>query len=423
MQTEQNTPNALTLMTVEYTKQSELIAALFLRIADLEDNCSSLRRELMEQETPEDETPAEVVAPVAVVAPAAVVALVAVVAPVAVVPPVAENKPETELPGSCTIWNERCGAAIAACTTVKNDKEKRAIVAEFKRATQSIAANPTSVVDIWAHFMQYVDNTKETVRVKKMNQINTVMRELGFAKSGAFETVLTIRRAEVDAKKKCANMSLADIHKKFMCADGSLLTSEKLQNLVKSELEKFKTGDITSASARALMCLAFCSYHGQRGEDLCSARYGKQNFTEGDPAYYCPDTHVLHMFAGKTRKPGTHVFFKVHPCVAEAIRVYHTAVLSEQNLEFVLPLYPSYREATTNELRRVLHNSYFAEENAYGLPVKVNPCDLRHLYELHIRHVLKLPKTELDVIMAHIGHSDKTSVQYYSELYKNILSV
>jgi hypothetical protein len=48
---------------------------------------------------------------------------------------------------------------------------------------------------------------------------------------------------------------------------------------------------------------------------------------------------------------------------------------------------------------------------------------LRHLYELHIRHVLQLPKTELDVIMAHIGHSDKTSVQYYSELYKNILSV
>ena len=71
----------------------------------------------------------------------------------------------------------------------------------------------------------------------------------------------------------------------------------------------------------------------------------------------------------------------------------------------------------------MLHNSCFAEGNAYGFPVKVNLCDLRHLYELHIRHMLKLPKAELDVIMAHIGPRHKTSVYYSSEMYKNILSV
>ena len=42
-----NTPNALSIMTDEYRKQSEVVTQLILRIADLEDANIALRREMI----------------------------------------------------------------------------------------------------------------------------------------------------------------------------------------------------------------------------------------------------------------------------------------------------------------------------------------------------------------------------------------
>jgi hypothetical protein len=42
------------------------------------------------------------------------------------------------------------------------------------------------------------------------------------------------------------------------------------------------------------------------------------------------------------------------------------------------------------------------------------------LYESHIRHHLKLGEETLEEKMREIGHSNRTSIQFYSELYKNI---
>jgi hypothetical protein len=46
---------------------------------------------------------------------------------------------------------------------------------------------------------------------------------------------------------------------------------------------------------------------------------------------------------------------------------------------------------------------------------------LRHLYETHIRYVQKLPDKEIDAIMKIIGHSQKTSIEMYSQMYAKML--
>ena len=58
--------------------------------------------------------------------------------------------------------------------------------------------------------------------------------------------------------------------------------------------------------------------------------------------------------------------------------------------------------------------------NPYGFPKSFN-CNLaRHLYETHIRYVEPMTTEELNEEMKIIGHSDKTSLAHYSELFKGM---
>jgi integrase len=143
-------------------------------------------------------------------------------------------------------------------------------------------------------------------------------------------------------------------------------------------------------------------------------RYGKSNFQPGDYGYYDPDTHTAHLWGGKTETTRKYVHFEVHSCVSAAIDLHHSNIPA--SVAWVFPL-KNGGQSTTDPLRTILHDTYFKEGNPYGFPANINPTDFRHLYETHVRHVLKLPEAELDEIMKTIGHSHKTSVENYSETY------
>jgi hypothetical protein len=247
-----------------------------------------------------------------------------------------------------------------------------------------------------------------------------VTGRLNLPQNGAFETRYIIDRAALSGSTKCKQISLPEIVSDFGCTDGTLLTTQKLQDTVESEL---CSPPASGKELTALLCLSFTSFHGNRGQDWIGMKYGKSHMQPGDIGYYDPETEMAHLYEGKTRSKQNqeesrgYVNFKVHPAVAKAIELHHKTM---PECPYLVPLQNG-MQATTDFFRTVLHETYFFEGNLHGFPVKVNPTDLRHLYETHIRYVTKLPDNEIDAIMKIIGHSQKTSVEMYSQMYMKML--
>jgi hypothetical protein len=300
------------------------------------------------------------------------------------------------------------------------DSTKKQVISMWKRATKNLADH--SDLDVfWAHVLAFVEKTGTlSTRVKQFGQIKSVTGRLNLPENGAFQSSYILSNAELSASTKCKQISLPEIVSDFGCADGSLLTTQKLQDTVVSEL---CSPPASGKELTALLCLSFASFHGNRGQDWIGMKYGKSHIQVGDIGYYDPETETAHLYEGKTRSKQNqeesrgYVNFKVHPTVAKAIELHHKTM---PECPYLVPL-KNKSQASTCFFRTVLHETYFAEENPHGFPAKVNPIDLRHLYETHIRYVQKLPDKEIDAIMKIIGHSQKTSIEMYSQMYAKML--
>jgi hypothetical protein len=390
-----NTPNALSIMTDEYRKQSEVVAQLILRIADLEDANSALRREMTEQaseDTDAADTPTTDTTPVEVASVEVAPIDTAPIAPVTLTGLALSESPNKDAKRETALW---------------------------KRAVGDIK-DPCTIDEFWQHVIQYTNARECTdgTRKKEMGVIAGFRKRLDIPVSVEFEAMRTILRAKVEGAKSGDVMPVDELVTKFGCADGTLLTTQKLQDKVKAELA---LPTHTPANTRALMALALFAFHGNRPQDWVATRgaavkYGAANYVEGDYGYYEPTTRTMHLFDGKHKGRGI-VCFPVEDEVAQATAMFHAL---HPNQTYFFPLQNG-KMAETKLILDTLKASYFAPGNARGFPVGITPTDMRHLYELHIRHVLKLDQTKLDRIFKVIGHCNKTSVLWYSETYKNIL--
>ena len=391
--------------------------ALRVQVTDLEDANSALRRELIEQTPTEEPTEPELKAPEAPEAPA----IDTPTEPEAPVEPTVPTEPEAEAPTIITPpftdWASMGATALneyESPTKPMIPKSKAQAITHWKKAVAEVNHDP-STSNLLTHLIHYctIANAALSTRTTRMSSIKATLDKLGVSvtPSSPFMAALTTLRAQNNAAVKCKTVSPDEIQAKLGCIDGSLLTTQKLQDFVKAELASPPT------NTGALLRLAFFSHHGNRGQDLCGMKYGKSNYQPGEYGYYDPDTRTAHLWGGKTKRTRGYVHFEVHQCVSDAIDLHHNNMPAAS--AWVFPPQNG-GQSTTDPLRTILHDTYFAEGNAFGFPAKINPNDLRHLYETHIRHVLKLPDADIEEIMKIIGHSNRTSVEHYSETY-NVL--
>ena len=297
-------------------------------------------------------------------------------------------------------------------------KDKVRTVTMWTDAVSEVNHDPRTD-NLLNHLIHYC-TTKDaalSTRTKLMGSIKGTLKKLGVETNAEYQTVWATLRDQNDASTNCVEVSIKDIKDAFSCTNGALLTTQTLQDTVTSELAKPPTNTL------ALMVLSFVAFHGNRPQDWCttrgkSVRYEKANFVEGaDYGYYCPESETMHLFEGKNKGRG-YITFEVGDCVAQAIALFHS---EEKNHTYLLPLPKNGKAASTDLISNTLKKTYFAEGNTFGFPVHVTPTNLRKLYELHIRHVLKLSQTELDRRMKIIGHSNATSIRKYSQTFKKML--
>jgi hypothetical protein len=444
--------NALAIMTDEYAKQAITISQLILRIATLENaNCAQqLDNGVSILEWSDDdirpiEIPAED-APVGVACahPAAEIEKIGqMVDPAAeiekigqMVDPAAETEKSSQIAHPAVQTEKSLPIAHPAAEEaeqaplVLTDLYNRGVAAKnaatsgdakrenacWKRVVAGIK-DPCTLDEFWQHVTQYVTtkNCAESTRKKEMGVIKGYTGKLlGIPDDADFQAMYTIATAKANATTG-VEMPVEELVTMFGCTDGTLLTTQKLQDTVRADLAS------PPADTRALMALALCAFHGNRPQDWvatsgAAVKYGEAKYVEGDYGYYEPSTKMMHLFKGKVKSRG-YVCFDVGDEVAQATALFHAA---HPDQTYFLPQ-PNGKMAETKLLLDALNKSYFAEGNAHGFPVGVTLTDLRHLYELHIRHVLKLNQTELDRIFKIIGHSNKTSVLWYSETHKKSL--
>jgi hypothetical protein len=429
-----NTPNALAMLTDEYRRQSEVVTQLIQRIADLEDANSALRREMTEQASgvacahpaAEIEKIGQIVDPAAeiekigqMVDPAAEIEKIGQIVHPAVEtekslqiahPAVEEAEPA---PVALTDLYNRGVAAKNAATSVDTKRTNKI----WENVTRGIK-DPCTLDEFWQHVTHYVTtkDCAESTRKKEMGVIKGYTGKLlGIPDDAEFQVMYEIATAKANATMG-VEMSLEELVTMFGCTDGTLLTTQKLQDTVKADLAS------PPADTRALMALALCAFHGNRPQDWvatsgAAVKYGEAKYVEGDYGYYESSTKMMHLFKGKTQATRGTVSFDVGDEVAQATALFHAA---HPDQTYFFPQ-PRGKMAETKLLLDTLKKSYFAEGNAHGFPVGITLTDLRHLYELHIRHVLNLNQTELDRIFKVIGHSNKTSVLWYSETHKKSL--
>jgi len=172
------------------------------------------------------------------------------------------------------------------------------------------------------------------------------------------------------------------------------------------------------------MFLSFFAFHGNRPEDW-QVGYGIEN--ENDKGQYDDGYKHGHMllFTGKTQEGGTERVFQVHDVVHAKIDAYCSGLKSPPKF-----LVQNDKGGCGNSktIRDKLQRSFFKNEKCKELCVKpvqdgtkqkfVGPNDLRHLFESHIRYVLKLPKAERHTIMQHISHSKAVSAKRYAQTYR-----
>ncbi len=432
--------NALAIMTDEYAKQAITISQLILRIATLEnancaqqlDNGVSILEwsddDIRPIEFPAEDAPvgvacahpaAEIEKIVLIAYPAAQTEKSVLIAPPAVqtekslpiAHPAAEEAEQAPL-----VLTDLYNRGVAAKNAATSGDAKRENAC-WKRVVAGIK-DPCTLDEFWQHVTQYVTtkNCAESTRKKEMGVIKGYTGKLlGIPDDADFQAMYTIATAKANATTG-VEMPVDELVTMFGCTDGTLLTTQKLQDTVRADLAS------PPADTRALMALALCAFHGNRPQDWvatsgAAVKYGEAKYVEGDYGYYEPSTKMMHLFKGKTQATRGTVCFDVGDEVAQATALFHAA---HPDQTYFFPQ-PKGKMAETKLLLDALNKSYFAEGNAHGFPVGITLTDLRHLYELHIRHVLNLNQTELDRIFKVIGHSNKTSVLWYSETHKKSL--
>ena len=279
----------------------------------------------------------------------------------------------------------------------------------------------TDAPAFWKHVLAYFqsrDYPKIGTLAKELGGLKGVTGRLGIPDNEAYEDYYEDVAMKHTKQADYKELSLEECKAKFQCGDGAVLTTRKFQSLFEDDWFKVFRKQIKGA-----MFLSFFAYHGNRPEDWVVG-YGVENTTS--KGYYDPSTSMMHLHTGKSHKE-TRVF-KVHPVVKNLI-YFHTEKLASQGKVLNYLVQNDKGECgNTKTIRDRLQRSFFNNEEFKELCVKpvqdgtkqkfVGPNDLRHLFESHIRYVLKLPKAERHTIMQHISHSKAVSAKRYAQTYR-----
>ena len=311
-----------------------------------------------------------------------------------------------------TDWIRRATASIELCA--HSTSYKRQSLTEFKTALEHFP--PSNDTDaLWHHLTEYCTNCKcaDSTRAKKAGQIKFICTLLSLPTYDEFDIMYDSLRGHVAYESNYKQLADDELVKKFICADNTLLSTQKMRDIVEQQLQSM-TQESTQREKLHLMCLGFISFHGNRTQDWL-VPYSKINADKH--GYYCPDKNEMHLFTGKTQKSGERVF-KVHPTVAKAIKLFHGG----KDYTWLVPQLDKPKSHTSDSFRVMIQRHYFSDGNPYGFPTGITPLDTRHLYETHIRFIDPMPKDKLNQEMLNIGHSNKTALRKYAMLYKGVCS-
>jgi integrase len=276
---------------------------------------------------------------------------------------------------------------------------------------------------LWEAVESYLPTVdRESSRFTEFGYFKGVTKLLKLQPPTSFSTAFDKLSIKQKSERAYKEMDVKELVEKLGCTDGtSYFTTEKAQQLVKKHLDTD-----TDKGLYQYMLLSLFAFHGNRPQDWM-VRYMNDGlvYTQtsdemaGERGYYSAERNTLHLFKGKTQKKGTERVVKVDPIVGKTIARYHASI------DYASPyLTPKQRQlgecAEEGAVRKCIQATFFCHTNRYGFPGGINLTDLRHLYESHIRHHLKLGEETIEEKMREIGHSNRTSLQFYSELYKNI---
>ena len=275
----------------------------------------------------------------------------------------------------------------------------------------------TDAPAFWKHVLAYFqsrDYAKIGTLAKELGGLKGVTGRLGIPDDGAYEDYYEDVAMKHTKQADYKELSLEECKAKFQCGDGAVLTTRKLQSLLQDD------DWCALHCAKAVMFLSFFAFHGCRPEDW-QVGYGVEN--KNDKGYY--QHGEMHLFTGKSQEMGTERVFRVHDVVRAKIDAYCSGLKSPSKF---LVQNDKGECGNSKTIRDKLQRSFFKNEKCKELCVKpvqdgtkqkfVGPNDLRHLFESHIRYVLKLPKAERHTIMQHISHSKAVSAKRYAQTYR-----
>ena len=278
-------------------------------------------------------------------------------------------------------------------------------ITTWKKAVETLEA--TDVPSFWTHMLSYFRDHyphKDSTRCTNMGELKCVTSRLGIPTNGEFEDYYEEVQAKHKKEQDCKEIPLEECKKKFMCKDGKVLTTKKLQEMLNAQT----LGKLTPVQT---MLLSFFAYHGNRPQDWCVG-YGQEN--KNDTGYYDPHTQMMHLFEGKTQQEGTERIFKVHPYVHNCIQIEQK--WRDYNGKDWYYLVPNSKFECGNT--KTIRDKFKTICKKSNILPTITPNDLRHLYETHIRYVEKLPRNERLELMGGIAHSDSTSMKRYAQTYR-----
>ena len=292
---------------------------------------------------------------------------------------------------------------------------KKATASLWRRAlsgSDEVRYDP-DVNQLWKHLQTFLQSIpKDSTRNTYFGQIETVFKAMGMEYDHDFKIAHGKLSNKVKADSEYQQLTPTQLEQ-YKCADGTYLTNEKLR--------AFCVNLPATVSDFHSMQLAFVAYHGNRGQDW-TAGYGEANKSEN--GYYDPETATMHV-SGKIDaiKENNEIvdhktrIFKVHPEVEKAIARFHAG----KSHVWLMPQETDETKCCQTLCKNLQRHIFKGLKNnlrPYGFPSSINPTKLRHLYETHIRYVDPMPKEELEATMNVIGHSDATSVKWYSEMIR-----
>ena len=290
----------------------------------------------------------------------------------------------------------------------------------------------TDAPAFWAHLLAYFRDTPHPAWCTKdtycshIFTVKGVTGRLGIPEEGAefkaFQAYYDDLNDENKVEKNYVAMSLEECKVKLRCKDGDVLTTTKLQAVCGMEPP--------IADAFPMMLLHFFAFHGNREQDWCIG-YGQEN--QNEYGYYDPEAKTMTLHKGKMHKEGDPPrVFKVHDKVASAIAKYHDG----NTHKYLVPMQnKSGKCGDSKTIRKFLREDdnkkkktgFFNNKDSilYIAPIAKNnkkkyidPTTLRHLFETHIRYVVKMTKEDRKLLMRDIDHTESTALARYAQTYR-----